>query len=148
MEHKIDGAVIALMDIDLLKQNMKTVSQNRDFSQAIVNTIRESLLVLDDKLTVKSASRSFYRKFKSSPEDTLGRRIYELGNGQWNIPKLRTLLEEILKENTGFDDFEVEHDFPAIGIKKMLLNARRLGFESKDGEMILLAIEEVPARVG
>jgi len=144
MEHKIDGAVIALMDIDLLKQSIENLSRSRDFSEAVVNTVRESLLVLDDKLMVKSASRSFYRKFRTTTEETLGRRIYELGNGQWDIPRLKTLLEEALKTNTSFDDFEVEHDFPNIGIKKMLLNARRLSHEGKDSEMILLAIEEVP----
>ena len=72
--------------------------------------------------------------------------VYDLGNGQWEIPKLRSLLEEILKQNSNFNDFEVEHHFPGIGKKKMLLNARRLKFEGDEGEMILLAMEEVPRR--
>jgi two-component system CheB/CheR fusion protein len=142
-DHKIDGAIIALMDIDVLKTAMHKISHGRDFAEAIVNTVRGSLLVLDDKLAVKSASRGFFQQFKARPEETIGRRIYELGNGQWNIPKLRTLLEEILRENNSFDDFEVEHDFPGIGVKKMLLNARRLTYERGDDGMILLAIEDV-----
>ena len=96
----------------------------------------------------KSASRGFFQQFKAKPEETIGRRIYELGNGQWNIPKLRTLLEEILKVNNSFDDFEVEHDFPGIGIKKMLLNARRLAYEQDAAGMILLAIEDLGVRGG
>ena len=146
MEHKIDGAVIALMDIDALKLAMRKIAQSRDFSEAIVNTVREPLLVLDDKLAVKSANPKFYRTFKVKPEDTVGRHIYQLGNGQWDIPKLRTLFDDILKTNTSFNDFEVEHHFPSIGRKKMLLNARRLNLHDADGEMILLAIEEVSVR--
>ncbi|HEY1662640.1 MAG TPA: chemotaxis protein CheB [Verrucomicrobiae bacterium] len=145
-EHKIDGVVIALMDIDLLKGNMEKISRGRDYAEAIVNTVREPLLVLDDKLIVKSANEVFYRKFKTAAEDTIDWRIYELGNGQWNIPRLRTLLEEILVTNSSFNDFEVEHTFPAIGKKKMLLNARRLNFQDGGGEMILLAIEDIPVK--
>jgi two-component system, chemotaxis family, CheB/CheR fusion protein len=145
MEHKIDGAVIALMDIDALKLGMQKITQSRDFAEAIVNTVREPLLVLDDKLSVKLANPKFYRMFKVKPEDTVGRRIYDLGNGQWDIPKLRSLFEDILTVNGNFNDFEVVHQFPGIGKKKMLLNARRLKLDDTDGEMILLAIEEVPA---
>ena len=143
MEHKIDGAVIALMDIDALKLAMRKISHSRDFSEAIVNTVREPLLVLDDKLSVKSANPKFFKTFKVKPEETLGRRIYELGNGQWNIPKLRSLFDDILRTNAVFNDFEVEHQFPGIGKKKMVLNARRLKVDDTDNEMILLAIEDV-----
>jgi two-component system CheB/CheR fusion protein len=143
MEHKIDGAVIALMDIDALKLAMRKISHSRDFSEAIVNTVREPLLVLDDKLSVKSANPKFFKTFKVKPEETLGRRIYELGNGQWNIPKLRSLFDDILRTNAIFNDFEVEHQFPGIGKKKMVLNARRLKVDDTDNEMILLAIEDV-----
>ncbi|HEX9045801.1 MAG TPA: chemotaxis protein CheB [Verrucomicrobiae bacterium] len=145
MEHKIDGAVIALMDVDQLKRAMEREHMGRAFAEAVVNTVRSPLLVLDSQLIVKSAGRSFYQKFKTSPEETVGRRVYELGNGQWNIPKLRLLLEDILKQSSSFDDFAVEHEFPNIGIKKMLLNARRLTCDGKEGELILLAMEEVPA---
>ena len=145
MEHKIDGAVIALMDIDALKVAMRQITLGRDFAEAIVNTVREPLLVLDDKLSVKSANPKFYRMFKVKAEETIGRRIYELGNGQWDIPKLRSLLDDILKTNAVFNDFAVEHQFPGIGKKKMLLNARRLKLDDDVSGMILLAIEEVSA---
>jgi len=158
MEHKIDGAVIALMDIDALKTAMKKIQQSRDFAEAIVNTVREPLLVLSDKLTVKSANPKFYKTFKVKPEETIGRRIFELGNGQWDMPKLRSLLDDVLKTNANFNDLEVEHRFPDIGQKRMLLNARRLKLadtageitageitagEITAGEMILLAIEDI-----
>lgn len=91
----------------------------------IVDTVREPLLILDDDLRVRRGNRSFYQTFRVAPEDTEGRLVYELGNHQWAIPALRRLLEEVLPRNTVFNDFEVAHDFPAIGPKVMLLNARR-----------------------
>jgi len=112
--------------------------------RSIVDTVREPLLVLDGDLCVQSANRSFYRTFRVSPQETEGRLLYGLGNGQWNISGLRTLLEEILPDDNAFDDLEIEHDFPDIGRKVMLINARRLG---QDGaERILLAIEDVTER--
>ena len=113
-------------------------------AEAIVATVREPLLVLDGQLRVQSANRAFYRTFQVAPEATLGRRLYDLGNGQWDIPRLRTLLEEILPRDHAFEDFEVEHDFPGIGPKSMLLNARRLRQQGE--ELILLAIEDVTER--
>src|SRR5687768_17330315 len=92
----------------------------------IVDTVREPLLVLNADLRVRRANRSFYRTFKVAPEDTEGRLIYKLGNHQWDIPALRQLLEEVLPQNTAFDDFEVAHNFESIGRKVMLLNARRV----------------------
>jgi len=111
------------------------------YVRSIVDTVREPLLVLNDRFQVCSANRSFYRTFRRSPPDTEGRLVYELGDGQWDIPRLHTLLEEVLQQDTAFDDFEVEHDFPDIGRKIMLLNARRLRYEG--AELILLAIEDV-----
>jgi len=99
--------------------------------------------VLDKNLEVRSANPVFFRVFKVSADDTIGRRIFELGDQQWDIPRLRTLLEDILKRNSSFEGFEVEHVFPNIGRKKMLLNARRLTFAGI--EMILLSIEDVSA---
>jgi signal transduction histidine kinase len=108
--------------------------------------VRESLLVLDAHLRVTLANQSFYKTFQVAPEDTEKRSIYELGNGQWNIPQLRQLLEETLPETTIFEDFEVEHDFPQIGRKVMLLNARRLPNNNLMAPRILLAIEDITAR--
>jgi two-component system CheB/CheR fusion protein len=144
-DHKIDGAVIALVNIDLIKAGMERIEQARGFAEAVVNTVREPLLVLDNDLIVRSANQFFYQTFKVNADDTIGRRIYELGGQQWDIPKLRTLLEEILRRDNSFNDFEVEHTFPRIGKKKMLLNARRLVFNGEGGQMILLAMEDISA---
>ena len=112
----------------------------------IVETIHESLLVLDSDLKVILANRSFYGSFNVKPEETVGRLIYDLGNKQWDIPKLRKLLETILPQKTSFDKYEVEHDFATIGRRTMLLNARQIE-QAKDKErIILLAIEDITAR--
>lgn len=112
--------------------------------RSIVDTVRQPLVVLDSRLRVQSANRSFYRTFRVSPQETAGRLLYDLGNGQWDIPGLRTSLEEVLSQNTSFDDFEVERNFPDIGRKVMLLNARQLRPEGC--QRILLAIEDVTER--
>jgi PAS domain S-box-containing protein len=114
----------------------------RDFAEMIVDTVREGLLVLDLDLRVKAANESFYRHFGVDPEDTVGRFVYDLGNGQWDIPELRELLEGILPHEKVFNDYEVEHDFEGIGRRVMLLNARRLD----DHQLVLLAIEDVTER--
>jgi len=115
-------------------------------ADSIVDTVREPLLVLGADLKVWRANRSFYRTFAVTPEETIDRLVYDLGNGQWDIPRLRTLLEEILPQNTSFDDFEVTHEFPSIGRKVMLLNARRLYREPNSTEFILLAFEDITER--
>ncbi|MDA3791678.1 MAG: PAS domain S-box protein [Desulfobacula sp.] len=112
----------------------------------IVETIREPLLVLDSDLKVISASRSFYKVFKVKPEETVGQLIYDLGNKQWDIPKLRDLLETILPQKTTFDDYEVEHDFADIGKRIMLLNARQIKRAWGKERIILLAIEDITDR--
>src|SRR5256714_5708882 len=110
-----------------------------------VDTVREPLLILDTTLRVGSANRAFYQTFHVSPGDTGGRLIYELGNGQWDIPDLRTLLEDIVPKSSFFDDFELEHTFPAIGRRVMLLNARKLQ-AGRHGELLVLAMEDVTER--
>ena len=111
--------------------------------EAIVETVREPLIVLDSDLRVSSANRSFYKAFKVTSEETIGKLIYDLGNRQWDIPGLRTLLEDILPKNNKFEDYEVEHIFSNIGHKVMLLNARRIAQRKKGPQMILLAIEDI-----
>jgi two-component system, chemotaxis family, CheB/CheR fusion protein len=111
-----------------------------------VDTVREPMLVLDGDLTVESANRSFFNAFRVSPEETLGRHVYELGNGQWNIPRLRELLEGVLPASHTFDDFEVEHDFERIGRRTMLLNTRRIPPTARKPHRILLAIEDITER--
>ena len=112
----------------------------------IVETIREPLLILDQDLRVVIVSRSFYDFFKVKPEETVGQLIYNLGNKQWDIPRLRELLEKILPEKTSFDNYEVEHDFNTIGRRVMLLNARQIEQEMGKERIILLAIEDITAR--
>jgi two-component system CheB/CheR fusion protein len=117
----------------------------KNFAESIVDTVREPLLVLDADLKVISANQVFYQTFHTSKEETEHRPIYELGDGQWDIPKLRGLLEEIIHRDISFKDFEVEHDFPRIGHKIMLLNGRRIPPMGKHSSMILLAIEDCTA---
>lgn len=121
------------------------VEDIENYAQNIVDTIREPLLILDATLRVQSANRAFYQTFQVSAPETEGRLIYELGNGQWNIPDLRTLLEDIVPKSSMFDDFELEHSFPVIGRRFMLLNARKLQ-AGQHGELLVLAMEDVTAR--
>ena len=116
------------------------------YAERVVDTVREPLLVLDGDLRVKSANRSFYRAFQVSPSDIENRLIYHLADHLWDIPQLRTLLEEILPQHTSFDNFEVEHEFGALGRKVMMLNARRFQQEGNQTELILLAIEDITER--
>ena len=115
------------------------------FSQNIVDTVREPLLMLDTTLRVHSANRAFYQTFHVSMEETENRLIYELGNGQWDIPALRTLLEDIVPKSSVFSDFELVHTFPVIGRRVMLLNARQLK-AGNHGELLVLAMEDVTER--
>jgi PAS domain S-box-containing protein len=118
----------------------------RRYAESIVATVREPLLVLDADLKIISANRNFYRTFKVAPDETIGMFIYDLGNKQWDIPKLRELLEEVLPEKEAFDDFEVAHIFQDIGQKTMRLNARQIYRKDIGAKMILLAIEDITER--
>jgi len=113
----------------------------------IIETAREPLVVLDAELKVLVASRSFYESFKVEPKETVGNLIYDLGNRQWDIPSLRTLLEEMLPKNNRFDDYKVEHVFSGIGHKIMLLNARRITQAESGPQLILLAIEDITEKM-
>ncbi|MFO7715794.1 PAS domain-containing protein, partial [Desulfosarcina sp.] len=119
------------------------VSENFD---NLLGSVREPLMVLDSDLNVVKANSSFYHTFGADPEQTEGLLIYDLGNRQWDIPKLRELLEEVLPQNSSFHDFEVEHIFKTIGRKIMHLNARRICSEDDQTQLILLAIEDVTER--
>ena len=116
------------------------------YAEDIIATLREPFVVLDGNLRVRSANRSFYKSFHAAPEETENRLIYELGNSQWNIPALRMLLDEVLSEHHPVDDYEVEHDFPAIGRRTMLLNARQFPPGAENPELILLAIQDITDR--
>ena len=120
--------------------------ETREYSESMINTVREPLIVLDQDLRVVTASRSFYEFFKVRDEETVGQLIYDLGNKQWDIPKLRELLETILPQKTTFNDYEVEHDFATIGRRIMLLNARQIQRMLGKERIILLAIEDITVR--
>ena len=115
-------------------------------AHAIVDTVREPLIVLDEDLRVVAASRSFYLKFKVHPDNTEGKLLYELGDGEWDIPKLRLLLEKIVPEQGTMEDFEVEHDFSDVGHRTLCLNARQVFYEVGLHTNILLGIEDITGR--
>jgi signal transduction histidine kinase len=124
------------------KTTKAEIKAAKEHAEMIVDTVRDGLLVLDLDLRVESANESFLRMFEVSLEETKGTLVYDLGNGQWDIPRLRKLLEEILPEKKTFNDYEIEHEFEGIGHRTMLLNARQLNHH----DMILLAIEDVTER--
>jgi len=145
-DNKIDGAVLVLVDIDALKRSEQEIKGARDYALAILRTTPNPLLVLRTDLKVDAANEAFYQAFKVAPADTEGRLIYDIGNRQWNIPKLRELLEDILPRNSVFNGYEVAHEFETLGHRTMLLNARRMHSETGVPERILLAIEDITAR--
>lgn len=138
--------LLAIEDITERKKAEQITEEAREYAESIVETIREPLIVLDASLKVISANKSFYQTFKVNPKETRGRFIYDLGNRQWSIPKLRKLLEDILPHNASFDDYEIEHDFPRIGRRTMVLNARRIPRPPAKPRIILLAIEDITKR--
>jgi two-component sensor histidine kinase len=115
-------------------------------AHAIVDTVREPLIVLDQDLRVVAASRSFYVKFKVDPDHTEGKLLYELGAGEWDIPKLRVLLGKIIPEHGVMEDYEVEHEFSDLGIRTLCLNARKVFYEVGSHTNILLGIEDITGR--
>lgn len=137
--------LLAIEDITERDRANRADQEAREYAETIIDTVREPLLVLDDDLRVVSASRAFYGTFKVTPQETVGQRLFDLGNRQWDIPKLRTLLEHIIPENSTVEAFELEHEFPTIGSRAMLLNARRLQ-RTDNTRLILLAIEDITAR--
>ncbi|MBN1341902.1 MAG: PAS domain-containing protein [Phycisphaerae bacterium] len=167
VDNVIDGLVLTFVDITGLKEAdaaLKEANEGlqrdmaereraelaaleaRQYAESIVDAVHEPLLVLDEDLRAVSANRSFFAAFHTTPEQTLGESVYGLGTGQWDVPELRRLLEEILPQDTSFEGFEVRHDFPAIGSRTMRLNARRIERETGKKQMILLAMEDVTGR--
>ena len=132
--------------MELFPNPLKVIEDAQTLAQAIVDTIHEPFLVLDAELRVLAASRSFYETFKVEPAQTQGCLLYALGDGQWDITALRVLLETILPDRTAMDDFEVDHDFPGLGRRTMLLNARKVVYETSPVMTILLAFTDVTER--
>jgi chemotaxis protein methyltransferase CheR len=129
-----------------IREQFTAVADAWALAQGIVDTVREPVLVLDKNLRVIAASRSFYSAFKVRPEETQGRLLYALGDGQWDIPKLRVLLEKIIPDQGVMEGYEVEHEFPGLGSRTMCLNARQVFYESGAGTTILLGMEDVTQR--
>jgi len=146
LENVIDGVVITFTDITALKSMEAEVHHARELAENIIDTVREPLVVLDPGFRIVSASRSFYSTFRTVPGETTGRSLFELGDRQWDIPRLRELLETVLPDNSTFEDVEVVHEFPGIGVRKMLLNGRRVLSDRGEPRFILLAMEDITSR--
>jgi two-component system CheB/CheR fusion protein len=144
-ENQIDGVTIVFMDVDSLKRHAVTLEFARNYAESIVETVQIPLMVLDADLRVNTANRSFYELFQTSGPETLQHPLFELGNGQWNLPQLRSLLEDVLVNDIQIQNFELEHQFEPVGQKTLLLNACRL-LNEDDTLMILLAIEDITER--
>ncbi len=120
----------------------RALAEEKEYAESIVETLHEPLLVLHPDLTVQSVNPAFYTHFRVNPADTIGRKVYELGNGQWHIPALRTLLEDVLPDSNVFNDYEVTHEFDGLGRRVMLVNGRRLDHV----QLILLGIRDITER--
>lgn len=139
------GVVLIFRDISARRKTEQALAKALAYADDVIATLREPFLVLDLELRVKTANRSFYDKFRVTKAETENRLVYDLGDGQWDIPDLRKLLDEVLTRNKSVDDYEVEHTFPTLGRKTMLLNARSFPPDSAHPELILLAVEDVSA---
>jgi two-component system CheB/CheR fusion protein len=147
-ENQIDGAVVTLIDISVMRNSLDEVAAARDYAESIVETVRTPLVILDGDGRVRSANRAFYETFQTTVEQTGNRMLSELGNGQWSLPALRRALEDVIERGTALDDFEVEHEFPTIGARTMVLSARPLRVEAaaEPRRAILLSIEDITPR--
>jgi len=146
VDNVIDGVVITFFNITETRKIELELRNALDYSRSIVDTVREPLLVLDHNLNVLSASRSFYEKFKMDRKETEGKRIYDLGKGQWDIPELRELLEQIIPANSSFDDYKMFFSFPDMKNQMVLLNARRIDKVGDQPHNILLSMELVAGK--
>ncbi len=144
LDNVIDGVVMNFTDITVRTVADAALREARRVAQSIVDAVREPLVVLDAGMKVVSASRAFYEQFKVKPGETVGRFLHELGNRQWDIPALRELLAAVQVEGRAFDEFTVEHDFPEIGHRRLVLNARRILSNGPEDQLILLAIDSPP----
>ena len=143
---ELAGVLLVFRDISELYRKEQHLQHALTYADNIIATMREPFVVLDKSLRIKTANRAFYQTFDTTKEETENRFLYDLGNGQWNVPRLQTLLEEVLSNSHPVHDFEMEHDFPAIGKKIMLLNASRVQSVDSQPDLILLAIEDISER--
>ncbi len=146
VDDRIAGAVITFQDIDPLKRGLQAAEAARDYAEGMIETVREPIVVLDSDLRLRRATAAFYEAFLVTRQETEGRFFYDLGNGQWNQPRLRELIGAALFRSEAFHDFEIEHEFPHIGRRTMRLNGRRITFPQPRHRMVLLSIEDVTER--
>jgi diguanylate cyclase (GGDEF)-like protein/PAS domain S-box-containing protein len=146
IKSKDDFILSSIVDDTVGKELEREIQAAREYAENIVETVREPLVVLNSDLKILTANHSFYETFKVTPDKTIGHFIYDVGNRQWDIPLLRVLIEEILPQDTVINDYEVEHDFPHIGCKTILLNARQIFREEIGSHIILLAMEDITDR--
>ncbi len=146
LDKKVDGAVLVLVDIDDLKRTERIITEAHEHAAAIIRTVPDPLVILSSDLRVLTANEAFYRSFKLTRAKTKGRSIFELAEGAWNIPRLRRLLEEIVPQQSFFSDYEVTHDFPKIGSRSLLFNARVLNEPGSKAREILLGIHDITVR--
>lgn len=142
-DEDLSGVVLVFRDQTKEREALRAIEDARALARNIIDTVRESLVVLNRELRVVSASRSFYQNFNLQPDEVEGQLFFHIKSGAWDIARLRDLLETILPQNTKFDNFEVEHEFAKLGKKTMLLNARRIYREPEKTDLILLAIEDI-----
>ena len=146
LDDKVDGAVLVLVDIDVVKRSEQIVAAARELAEDTLETMREPFLVLDEQLRVERASLAYYRTFRVAPAETIGRLVYDLGNRQWDIPRLHELLERVPPHRRRTEEIAVEHDFEHLGRRTMLLNARRIEDSSHKTARTLLAIDDITER--
>ena len=146
LDDRIDGTVVTFSDVSRMKEIENNLRFERAYAEKIAETVRHPLLVLDDQLRVLSANRAFYEMFQIDPAQTTARKVYDLGNGQWDIPQLRTLLEEIIPKESAFRDFRVEHVFQQIGRKVMLVSGRLVQPTINMPQRLLLTITDITQR--
>jgi two-component system CheB/CheR fusion protein len=143
---QLAGAVLTWVDVTALQRSVESADRLRHHAVAIVETIRMPLLILDDQMTVLEANGAFYETFGVAEVETLGNSLFMLGNGQWDIPELRTLIEAVLPAKGEVREYEVRHDFPGLGSKTMLLSARRMPNEHEGSATIIVGIQDVTER--
>ncbi|MGO8675370.1 MAG: PAS domain-containing protein [Limisphaerales bacterium] len=146
LDNKVDGAVLVLVNIDALKRGEQRIHAALDYSESIIETVREPLVVLNEGLEIERANRSFYRLFQAAPAQTQGRVVSQVGGEQWDDRRLRALLDDVLVRGAAFDDFEFESEFEHIGHRILLLNGRPIPGERDHPRRILLAMEDITER--
>ena len=146
LDNRIAGVVVTFSDVGRLKETENRLRYEKTYAQSVVETVQVPLIVLDDQLRVLSANAAFHRVFQTQPDDTVGKTFGDLGDRQWEIPSLRDVLRDVADDGLELEDFEVRHDFPAIGPRTMLLNARRIAGDDAAPRRVLLAIEDITDR--